>query len=157
MRLRRLALAPVLILVAAACGGGGPTSSPLAGSTSPTAQLTASPSARVIAVTLTDALRIEPAEMTVKAGQPVTFVVTNTGANDHEFYLGGEAAQAEHEAEMASMGGMMPHDEENGIAVESGETKELTYTFDLPGDMVAGCHVTGHYGGGMRASITVTE
>ena len=35
--------------------------------------------------------------MTVKAGQPVRFVVTNMGASNHEFYFGTEAAQEEHE------------------------------------------------------------
>jgi uncharacterized cupredoxin-like copper-binding protein len=93
-----------------------------------------------IEVTLTDALRIEPAMMSVPAGVPVTFVVTNTGAIDHEFYLGDEAAQAEHEQEMMAMGGM-GHDEPEGIAVDPGETKELTHTFAEPGEMLAGCHV----------------
>jgi uncharacterized cupredoxin-like copper-binding protein len=107
-----------------------------------------------IEVTLTDALKIEPASMTVPAGAPVTFVVTNSGATDHEFYLGDEAAQAKHEEEMAEMGGM-GHDEPEGIAVKPGETKELTYIFAEPGETIAGCHVAGHYGGGMKANITV--
>jgi uncharacterized cupredoxin-like copper-binding protein len=104
-------------------------------------------------VTLTDALKIEPASMTVPAGVPITFVVTNSGTVDHEFYLGDEEAQAEHEQEMADMG--MTHDEPEGIAVKPGETKELTYTFAEPGATLAGCHVVGHYGGGMKATITV--
>ena len=69
-----------------------------------------------VEVTLTDALKIEPAAMAVPAGVPVTFVVTNTGAADHKFYLGDEQAQAEHEKEMAEMGGMT-HDEPEGVVV----------------------------------------
>jgi uncharacterized cupredoxin-like copper-binding protein len=107
-------------------------------------------------VTLTDALRIEPAAMTVPAGLPVTIVVTNSGKGDHEFYLGDEEAQAEHATEMASMG-RMGHDEPEGIGVKPGETKELTYTFEAAGDTLAGCHVNGHYAAGMKATITVTE
>ena len=42
--------------------------------------------------------------MSVPGGVPVTFVVTNTGAIDHEFYLGDEDAQAEHEQEMTDDG-----------------------------------------------------
>lgn len=99
-------------------------------------------------------LSLEPATMTVPAGVLVTFVVTNAGAIDHEFYLGDEAAQADHEREMQSMGGMM-HDEPQGIALDPGQTKELTFTFTEPGDTLAGCHVTGHYTAGMRAVITV--
>ena len=65
--------------------------------------------------------------MTDPAGVPVTFVVTNGGAADHEFYLGDEEALAEHEKETAEMAGMT-HDEAEAIAVKPGETKELTYT-----------------------------
>lgn len=94
--------------------------------------------------------------MTVPAGVPVTFVVTNAGSTDHEFYLGDEDAQGEHEQEMMSMGGMT-HDEPEGIAVKPGESKELTYTFAEAGEALAGCHVVGHYGAGMKAAITVSE
>lgn len=102
---------------------------------------------------LTDALKMEPAEMAVPAGVPVTFVVTNAGSIDHEFYLGDEAAQAEHEQEMQAGG--MAHDEPMGIGVKPGETKELTVTFPEAGSILAGCHVAGHYAGGMKASVEI--
>jgi uncharacterized cupredoxin-like copper-binding protein len=140
--LSRLALLS-LILIVAACSTAGPSApgSPAASATSR------------IEVGLTDALRIEPAEMTVPAGVPVTFVVTNEGAIEHEFVLGDEPVQAAHEAEMASGG--MGHDEANSITLDAGETKDLTFTFDEPGETLAGCHLPGHYDGGMRATITV--
>ena len=131
------------VLLAVACSGGAASPAPSG--------------AHRINVTLTDALRIEPATMSVPAGVPVTFVVTNTGASDHEFYLGDEAAQAEHEREMQAMGGGMTHDEPEGIAVEPGQTEELTFTFAAPGATLAGCHLPGHYAGGMKADITVTS
>lgn len=93
--------------------------------------------------------------MTVRAGEPVTFVVTNSGATDHEFYIGDEAAQADHEQEMRADG--MMHDDPDGITLKAGETKELIHTFDQAGETLAGCHVAGHYAGGMRGTITVTE
>lgn len=157
MRLSRLALIPAAAVLAAACSSGaGPSATPTgAPNASPTAAPSASSGATRIDVKLTDALRIEPAAMSVPAGVPVTFVVTNAGSTDHEFYLGDEAAQAEHEQEMQSMGGMA-HDEPEGIAVEPGETKELTFTFTKPGETLGGCHVAGHYAGGMKAAITVT-
>ncbi len=152
--LHHLVLAPALVLVIAACSGGGATpSSSAAASSLPAAS--ASPASQTIEVQLTDALRMEPAEMTVKAGQPVTFKVTNTGATDHEFYLGHEAAQAEQEEMMQS--GEMVHGTPEGISLKPGETKELTYTFDEAGQTLAGCHFAGHYTGGMKAAITVTE
>ena len=51
--------------------------------------------------------------------------------------------------------GGMAHDDPAGISVMPGETKELTHTFDAAGQTLAGCHVAGHYGGGMKATITV--
>ncbi len=155
MRLHRLALAPALILIVAACSGTGSTASPSVAPASPSSAASASAAAQKIDVKLTDALKMEPAEMTVKARQPVTFVVTNAGAIDHEFYLGDEAMQAEQEQMMQS--GQMAHDTAQGISLKPGETKELPYTFDTAGQTLAGCHVTGHYGAGMKAMITVTE
>jgi uncharacterized cupredoxin-like copper-binding protein len=93
--------------------------------------------------------------MTVPAGVPVTFVVTNTGSILHEFVLGDEAEQMEHEEEMMEGGGMsMPRDEPMAIGVEPGKTKELTATFTA-GSMLAGCHIIGHYAAGMKADITI--
>lgn len=37
-----------------------------------------------------DSLKFDPAEITVKAGEPVRFVVRNTGSTTHEFVLGDE-------------------------------------------------------------------
>ncbi len=155
MRLRHLALASALILIVAACSGAGSTPSPSAsaGAVSPSPAASAGAAALRIEVQLTDALRIEPAEMTVKAGQPVTFIVTNTGAIDHEFYLGDEAMQAEQEAMMQA--GQMAHDTAESISLKPGETKELTYTFGTAGQTIAGCHVAGHYIAGMKATITI--
>ncbi|MBA2720101.1 MAG: hypothetical protein H0U52_12825 [Chloroflexi bacterium] len=143
-------LTSVALLVAACTTGGGAMTSPFA----PASSIPSAAATR-IEVALTDSLKIEPAAMTVPRGTPVTFVVTNSGATDHEFYLGDEAAQAAHEKEMTEMGGMA-HDGPGGIALKPGETKELTYTFAAVGESLAGCHVVGHYGGGMKATITVT-
>jgi uncharacterized cupredoxin-like copper-binding protein len=151
MRFSRLGLIPLASLLLVACSSGG---SEGAASTS-TAPAASAVSTR-IEVTLSDALRLEPATMTVRAGVPVTFVVTNAGVLEHEFYLGDENAQAEHEEEMTLAGGMR-HDEPEGFAVDPGETRELTYTFAKAGTTMAGCHVAGHYLAGMKAEITVVE
>ena len=108
-----------------------------------------------VVVTLTDALRIEPASMTVPVGVPVTFVVTNSGAIPHEFVVGDAASQDEHEATMQGMS-TMSHDDPDAIGLAPGETKELTITFTEPGVLLAGCHIPGHYPAGMRATIKVT-
>lgn len=110
-------------------------------------------SATRVEVKLSDALQMDPAVITLKAGSPVTFVVTNAGAIDHEFVVGDQQAQDDHEKEMAAM--PMTMDEPNAISVKAGTTKELTYTFKDPGTYLAGCHVAGHYLAGMKATITV--
>lgn len=150
MNSRRLSIVVALGLMLAACtsAGSGPSATPSGSNDS------ASPGAQRLAVTLADNMTIAPASMTVRTGVPMTFVVTNSGAIAHEFYLGDDAAQNAHETEMASMGGM--HDEPQGISVDPGTTKELTYTFAAAGSSLAGCHVPGHYGGGMKANITIT-
>ncbi|HEU5203597.1 MAG TPA: hypothetical protein VFU17_04815 [Candidatus Limnocylindrales bacterium] len=79
--------------------------------------------------------------------------MTNAGSIDHELYLGDEAEQSEHEQEMQA--GAMAHDEPMGIGVKMGETKELTVTFPEAGSVLAGCHVAGHYAGGMKASVEI--
>ena len=159
MRTVRLASVPLALLVAACSGtGASPATSgqPSPASTTASASVAASPGlAQTIEVKLTDALKMEPAEVSVKAGQTVKFVVTNTGATAHEFYLGDAAAQEQHGTEMKSMGGMMAHDEENGISLKPGETKELMHTFATAGTTLAGCHTNSHYDAGMKATITV--
>ena len=155
MHLRHLALAPALIVVVAACSSAG--ASPSASSGEPSAAPASASAAQTrIEVSLSDSLKMEPASMTVPAGMPVTFVVTNSGGIDHEFFLGDEGAQMKHEEEMMSSGGMTM-DEPDGIVIKPGETKELTHTFASAGESMAGCHVTGHYGAGMKAAITVTQ
>lgn len=151
MKLRYLAVASAFVLAVAACSGGGSASSSPA---APSAPASAGAGVQRIAVKLTDGLRMDPAELAVTAGQPVTFVVTNTGAIEHEFFLGDSAAQDAHEQEM--MSGGMTMDEPDGIALKAGESKELTHTFPAPGTSLAGCHVSGHYTGGMKATITIS-
>jgi uncharacterized cupredoxin-like copper-binding protein len=134
-----LAVVPALIVACSAVATPSPSPTPL-----PTR----------IEVRLTDELKIEPVKMTVPAGTPVTFVVTNVGAAEHEFFIGDENAQAMHEQEMRDMGGMT-HDEADGIVLAGGETKELTHTFTQAGETLGGCHSAGHYAAGMKATITV--
>jgi uncharacterized cupredoxin-like copper-binding protein len=131
-----------LALVLAACapsGGGG----------SPTDQ-----GPRTVQVEMTDELRFEPAEFTFQAGETVRFEVTNAGQIVHEFLIGDEAAQDEFEMEM-SEGDGMAHDTDAGVSVEPGESETFEYTFAEAGELLAGCHEPGHYGGGMKATITV--
>lgn len=114
---------------------------------------------RTIEVDANDDLSYDPDAVDVAADETITFVVTNTGETVHEFTLGDQAAQDEHEAEMAEMmeeGEMMEHDEPNTLSLEPGETGELTWHFTGSGEVLYACHEPGHYAGGMIGSITVS-
>jgi uncharacterized cupredoxin-like copper-binding protein len=113
---------------------------------------------RVIAITASDTFRYEPDTVDVSVGETITFRVTNAGAVRHEFIIGTDAEQEEHEEEMASMGDdeMMMDDEPNAVAIEPGETKDLTLTFTLAGPLRFGCHEPGHFAAGMIGDLDVT-
>lgn len=51
---------------------------------------------------MTDGLRFEPAEFTVRAGETVRFEVTSTGQIVHAFFIGDAEAQAAHATDMAA-------------------------------------------------------
>lgn len=112
---------------------------------------------RTIEIVAGDELRFSPDAVTVTAGETITFHVTNEGNLPHDFTLGDEAAQAEHEEEMAEMEGEMVHDDANTLFLASGETKELTWHFTEPGTVLYGCHEPGHYDAGMVGEITVSS
>lgn len=110
---------------------------------------------RTIEITATDELRWKPATIGVKAGETVTFRVTNQSQIAHDFTLGDEETQTEHEAEMADMGGDMMMDEANAFTIDPGEAKEITWTFGEAGTVLIACHEPGHYAAGMISEITV--
>jgi len=110
----------------------------------------ASEAAREIEVAALDRLRFDPPTIEVEAGEVVTFVVTNEGKTEHEFVLGDEEYQKAHgSGEDHDMSG------ENAIMVAPGRTEELTWRFDDAGEVLYGCHVNGHYDGGMVGAIDV--
>jgi len=108
-----------------------------------------------VALTMTDAMRFEPGALTVNAGEPITFVVMNVGVVVHEFFVGSEAEQVDHAAEMAAGG--MSHGHDNALSVAPGKTGSLTITFATAGSIVVGCHESGHYEAGMKAVLTVVD
>lgn len=111
---------------------------------------------RTVEITASDDLTFDPSEITVSPGEVITFRVINDGQIPHDFVLGDEAAQDEHEEEMAEMEDM-EHDEPNTLSVAAGETKELTWKFGEDGTVIFGCHQPGHYDGGMLGHVTVDQ
>ncbi len=116
----------------------------------------ASSSGRIVEIEARDDFSFDPATVEVTAGEVVTFSVTNVGKLDHEFTLGDEAVQDEHEAEMVEMGDMEMDDEPNAISVAPGETAELSWEFASAGTVLFACHTAGHWDAGMRGEIAIS-
>lgn len=152
LRVRRLQLIPVVLamtIFVAACGEGG-QSSP----TTNVADGTAT-GQRTVEVAMED-MKFVQAALTVQAGETIDFRFTNNGQVAHDAFVGDNAAQMEHEAEMAQMGTTRDHDDaEAAIVLQPGESGELSYTFSDVGTYEVGCHQPGHYAAGMKMDVTV--
>jgi len=113
---------------------------------------------RVVEINMIDELRFEPDAVEVSVGETVTFQVTNAGQLPHDFTLGDEETQDQHDAEMAG-GGMSGtgSDEPNVMTLDGGDQGELTWRFTAPGTILFGCHVPGHYDAGMVGTLTIAE
>jgi uncharacterized cupredoxin-like copper-binding protein len=129
------------------------------------AATTVAPSAKGEQVVLIEAgsVRYVPRVVRVVAGRPVVFRIANTSALAHEAFLGSEKAQNAHAKEMKAMAGMsMPHKTtpakagEGFVEIKAKASGEIRTTFAKPGRTIIGCHLPGHYEGGMRLTVIVT-
>lgn len=111
---------------------------------------------RTITIEATDEMAFDPATVEVSAGEVITFEVVNVGQLPHDFTLGDEEAQQQHEAEMAEMDEEMAHAELNSMTVDAGQTATLTWQFTEGGEVLYGCHQLGHYDSGMVGSVEVS-
>jgi uncharacterized cupredoxin-like copper-binding protein len=111
---------------------------------------------RNIKVVAFDALRFEPSRVKVKSGETITFFIRNAGQSEHEFVIGDSAFQKEHEREMAG-GHASTHPGGNVVLLDPGKTVRLTWMFTTSGKLLYGCHVPGHYPGGMFGTIKVVD
>ncbi len=105
-------------------------------------------------------LQFSPNLIEVHEDETIAFVIRNDSALPHEFVIGTEEVQAEHEQEMAEgeEEAMSEMDERPyAVKVPAGETRTLVYTFEETGDLIFGCHVPGHYAAGMKGTITVVQ
>jgi uncharacterized cupredoxin-like copper-binding protein len=109
---------------------------------------------RTIRVTMSDAMRFEPAAIEVRQGETVRFVVANRGALRHEFVLGTRQELDQHAALMVKFP-TMEHDEPYMAHVAPGKTAELIWTFNRAGDFEFACLIAGHFQAGMSGRIRV--
>jgi uncharacterized cupredoxin-like copper-binding protein len=109
------------------------------------------------AIGMKDELVYQPTTLAAKVGDKIRFVFTNTGRLAHDALIGDTHAQEEHEA-----AGGQDHENHHGdepppfVTVSPGDTDEIVYVFETPGEIIIGCHQPGHYAAGMKLTVTVT-
>jgi uncharacterized cupredoxin-like copper-binding protein len=109
---------------------------------------------RTVQVDMSDKMRFSPAQLTVKRGETVRFVVKNSGKVMHEMVLGTMQDLKAH-ADMMKKHPGMEHDEPYMAHVKPGATQQMVWQFTKPGEFYYGCLVPGHFEAGMVGKITV--
>lgn len=109
---------------------------------------------RTVRVDMSDAMRFTPAEVVVKRGETVKFVVKNSGKVLHEMVLGTMADLKAH-AEMMRKHPGMEHDDPFMTHVAPGKTGEIVWQFTQAGEFHYGCLIPGHFEAGMIGQVMV--
>jgi uncharacterized cupredoxin-like copper-binding protein len=142
----------VIGLASVACGGGSSGGYGKAGDPAK--------ASRVVDVHIRPTRQYEPAAITVKPGETVTFRVMNDDKTIHEFLLGDKKAQDAYEKEMKGMGTtpMKMADTANLRNIDPGQAEEITWAFPSKkgATVLYGSHEPGDYAGGLRGTITVS-
>ena len=109
---------------------------------------------RTVKIDMADTLRFTPAEISIRRGETVRFVVTNSGKLMHEMVLGTMDDLKRH-AELMRKFPEMEHDEAYMAHVQPGKTGDFAWQFTKAGEFYYGCLVPGHFEAGMVGKIVV--
>lgn len=93
----------------------------------------------------------DPAELSVPAGVPVTFVLVNEDPIDHEWLIGDDAFHEAHRTGTHETHGDVPTE----VTIPALETATTTIIFDEPGEYAYICHLPAHEAYGMIGVLTV--
>lgn len=109
---------------------------------------------RTVRIDMTDAMRFAPAELVVKRGETVRFLVKNSGKVLHEMVLG-TVKELEAHAEMMRKHPGMEHDDPFMKHVAPGKTGEIVWQFTKAGEFHYACLIPGHFEAGMVGKVAV--
>ena len=113
---------------------------------------------RKVNIGMADAMRFTPAELTIRRGETVRFVVRNNGKLEHEMVIGTLQDLKAHAEAMKKHPGMeMEHDEPFAAHVAPGKSRVLVWQFTKPGNFHFGCLEPGHFEAGMVGSVVVKQ
>jgi len=111
---------------------------------------------RSITIEMNDSMRYAPADVQVKQGETIRFVVKNVGKVKHELSLGTQQELLEHLEQMKKFPDM-EHDEPNKITLAPGKQGEIIWQFTKAGTVNFACLMPGHYEAGMKGAIKVAR
>jgi plastocyanin len=126
-----IALFGFAVLVTTACGSGAAAS----GASTATAATSGADGTQRITVTVASGMSFDPATISVKAGQPVELMLTNTGDQPHDLSLSKGV------------------DQPVKITAAGGQTASATFTLMQPGSYGFDCSMPGHSLAGMKGTI----
>ena len=110
---------------------------------------------RTVKVDMTE-MRFSPAELKVKQGETVRFVVKNSGQLMHEMVIGRMQDLKQH-AEVMRKHPEMEHAEPYMAHVAPKKTGELVWQFTKAGEFHYGCLIPGHFESGMVGKLIVSK
>ena len=99
-------------------------------------------------------MRFTPAQIDVKRGETIKFVVKNNGKLKHEMVLGSAKELKEHAALMQKFP-EMEHADPNQVSVDPGKSGELIWQFTKTGKFDFACLQPGHFEAGMVGKVAV--
>lgn len=111
---------------------------------------------RTITIEMTDNMRYSPADIQVKQGETLRFIVKNKGKVKHELSLGTEKELLEHLEQMKKFPDM-EHDEPSKITLAPGKDGQIIWQFTKAGNVNFACLMPGHYEAGMRGAVKVGQ
>lgn len=109
---------------------------------------------RTVKLDMTDAFRFTPANVTVKRGETVKFIVANSGKVLHEMVLGTTEELKAH-AELMKKFPDMEHADANMAHVKPGAKGEIVWQFTKAREYQFACLIPGHYEAGMVGKVVV--
>ena len=109
---------------------------------------------RTIDVEMSDTMRFSPANIKVKRGETIKFLLKNSGKMKHEMVLGSIDELKEHAALMQKFP-EMEHADPNMVSVDPGKIGELVWQFTKAGTFDFACLQPGHFEAGMVGKVAV--
>jgi uncharacterized cupredoxin-like copper-binding protein len=109
---------------------------------------------RTFRLDMTDSFRFTPANVAVKRGETVRFIVANSGKVLHEMVLGTTEELKAHAELMKKFPGM-EHADANMAHVSPGARGQIVWQFTKAGEYQFACLIPGHYEAGMVGKVVV--